>query len=143
MTPPTYFQSKLANLMFTYELQRRLADTTIVAVAAHPGNAHTNFAREMHPAPRYLTSSRARFLTWWLLQTPELGALGTLRAATDPAAQGGEYYGPPGRARFTGYPERVESSVRSHDVQAQQRLWQESQELTGVVYPVGPVAARP
>lgn len=139
---PAYFQSKLANLMFTYELQRRLAGTNTIAVAAHPGNSYTGFGRELNPIARFLTSPRARFLMWWLLQSPPMGALGTLRAATDPDVRGGEYYGPPGRAQFTGHPERVESSARSHDVQAQQRLWRESERLTGVVYPVGPLPVK-
>ncbi|HEX5117068.1 MAG TPA: oxidoreductase [Pseudonocardiaceae bacterium] len=130
-----YFQSKLANLMFTYELQRRLPDTSTIAVAAHPGNAYTNFPRELNPVIRYLAGGHATFLTSWMVQTPQMGALPTLRAATDPAVRGGEYYGPPGRAQFTGYPERVESSARSHDIEAQQRLWRESERLTGVVYP--------
>jgi len=52
--------------------------------------------------------------------------------------RGGEYYGPPGRAQFTVYPARVESSARSHDIEAQRRLWQESERLTGVTYPLRP-----
>jgi hypothetical protein len=79
-----------------------------------------------------------RLFTSWLLQSPQMGALPTLRAATDPSVRGGEYYGPPGRAQFTGYPARVESSARSHDTEAQRRLWQESERLTGVTYPLRP-----
>jgi hypothetical protein len=63
-----------------------------------------------------------------------MGALPVLRAAADPAASGGDYYGPDGRHEFTGYPVRVRSSRRSHDVAAQQRLWVESERLTGVTY---------
>jgi hypothetical protein len=62
------------------------------------------------------------------------GALATLRAASDPAARGGEYYGPPGRLQFTGYPVRVESSARSHDEADAGRLWAISEKLTGVSY---------
>ena len=62
-----------------------------------------------------------------------MGALPTLRAATDPDARGGDFYGPDGGAK--GYPERVESNARSHDVEAQRRLWAESERLTEVVYP--------
>jgi hypothetical protein len=69
------------------------------------------------------------------MQSPQVGALAMVRAATDPATRGGDYYGPPGRAQFTGYPVRVESSPRSHDLAAQQRLWVESERLTGVSYP--------
>jgi len=82
-----------------------------------------------------MMSPRLRVLTWWLMQSPQVGALATVRAATDPEAGGGDYYGPPGRAQFTGYPARVESSARSHDAAVARRLWQESERLTGVVYP--------
>jgi NAD(P)-dependent dehydrogenase (short-subunit alcohol dehydrogenase family) len=132
-----YFQAKLANLMFTYELQRRLAASgaSTIAVAAHPGNARTEFGRDMSVVTRAVMNPRMRLFTSWLLQSPQMGALATLRAATDPNASGGEYYGPPGRAQFTGYPTRVDSSPRSHDTEAQPRLWQESERLTGVTYP--------
>ena len=135
---PAYFQAKLANLMFTYELQRRLArvEARTIAVAAHPGNARTEFGHDMSPLVRTVMSPRLSLLTSWLLQSPQLGALPSLRAATDPTVRGGEYYGPPGRAQFTGYPTRVDSSDRSHDVEAQHRLWQESERLTGVTYPL-------
>jgi hypothetical protein len=75
--------------------------------------------------------------TWWLLQSPQKGALAAVRAAVDPDVRGGEYYGPPGRAQFTGYPVRVQSSAHSHDAAAQRRLWEESERLTGITYPVG------
>ncbi|HEV8648059.1 MAG TPA: oxidoreductase [Actinomycetes bacterium] len=133
-----YFQSKLANLLFTYELQRRLgaAGAPTIAVAAHPGNARTEFGRELSPLVRVAMSPRLRMLTWWLLQSPQMGTLSTVRAAVDPDVRGG-YYGPPGRAQFTGYPTRVQSTPASHDPQAQRRLWQESERLTGVTYPIG------
>jgi hypothetical protein len=69
-------------------------------------------------------------------QSAAMGALPTLRAATDPAAAGGEYYGPGGLVQFRGYPVRVSSNAKSRDQAAQQRLWAESQRLTGVTYPV-------
>jgi NAD(P)-dependent dehydrogenase (short-subunit alcohol dehydrogenase family) len=134
-----YPQSKLANLMFTYELQRRLdaAGAHTIAVAAHPGNAHTDLIRHLpqwiqavvpHPAVRRATR--------WLFQSAHMGALATLRAATDPRVRGGEYYGPPGRLQFTGHPERVASSARSRDTAQQRRLWDESERLTGLTYPL-------
>jgi len=131
-----YFQSKLANLMFTYELQRRLASagSATIALAAHPGNARTEFGRDM-PAPvRVMMSPRLRPLTSWLMQPAEAGALPITRAATDPAACGGEYYGPNGWNEWTGRPVRVESIPRSHDADAQRRLWQVSEQLTDVTY---------
>ena len=133
-----YFQAKLANLMFTYELQRRLAASgaQTIAVAAHPGNARTEFGRDMSVVARAAMDPRMRLFTSWLLQSPQTGALSTLRAATDPNVEGGDYYGPPGRAQFTGHPTRVESSARSYDTEAQHRLWQESERLTGVSYPL-------
>ena len=65
-----------------------------------------------------------------------MGALPTLRAATDPGVLGGQYFGPDGFAQQRGYPKIVASSEASHDVDAQKRLWRVSEELTGVVYPV-------
>ncbi|WP_433890138.1 oxidoreductase [Streptomyces sp. CA-111067] len=131
-----YFQAKLANLMFTYELDRRLsaAGAPTVAVAAHPGNARTEFGRDMPLPVRVALHPRLRALTWWLLQDPRTAALSPVRAAVDPVARGGDYYGPPGRAQFTGHPVRVESSARSYDTEAQRRLWEESERLTGVTY---------
>jgi hypothetical protein len=66
-----------------------------------------------------------------------MGALPTLRAATDPGVRGGQYYGPDGWGQQRGYPKVVESSSKSHDVDVQQRLWTVSEELTGVIYPIG------
>jgi NAD(P)-dependent dehydrogenase (short-subunit alcohol dehydrogenase family) len=131
-----YFQSKLANLLFTYELQRRLeaAGAGTVALAAHPGNARTSFGHNWNPVVRVATSPRLAWLTFWLLQSGHAGALATVRAAVDPAARGGEYYGPPGRQQFTGHPEVVRSSERSYDREAQAWLWRESERLTGVDY---------
>lgn len=141
-----YFQSKLANLMFSYELQRRLtaAEAQTIAVAAHPGNARTEFGREMNPFVKISMSPRLRMFTWLLLQSAHMGALATVRAAVDPDARGGDYYGPPGRAQFTGYPTRVESTALSHDREAQRRLWHESERLTGITFPIGePTQPRP
>jgi NAD(P)-dependent dehydrogenase (short-subunit alcohol dehydrogenase family) len=139
-----YFQSKLANLLFTYELQRRLAaaQARTIAVAAHPGNARTEFGGDLGPVVRFALSPGMSWLTWWFLQSREMGALPSLRAATDPGVRGGEYYGPPGRTQFTGHPERVDSSPASLDITAQQRLWAESQALTGVRYQLPDVTVR-
>jgi NAD(P)-dependent dehydrogenase (short-subunit alcohol dehydrogenase family) len=137
-----YWQSKLANLLFTYELQARLAaaGASTIAVAAHPGNARTELWRATSRLDRALYNPRLRMLTFWFAQTARMGALPTLRAAADPAARGGDYYGPPGRLQFTGYPTRVESNTRSHDVADQRRLWEISEQLTGVCYRI---SARP
>ena len=124
-----YGQSKLANLLFTYELQRRLAPHgTTIAAAAHPGVSDTELMRHMPT------------LIGWLgkpfFQPADLGALPTLRAATDPGVQGGQYYGPDGFQEVRGYPKLVASSAQSHDVELQRRLWAVSEELTGVTYDI-------
>lgn len=128
-----YGQAKLANLLFTYELQRRLAarGTTTIAAAAHPGGSKTELMRNL---PRLVAA--ASVLVEPLFQDADLGALPTLRAATDPAVQGGQYYGPDGFQETRGYPKIVASSAQSHDVELQRRLWTISEELTGVSFPV-------
>lgn len=132
-----YGQSKLANLMFAYELQRRLSAShaKTIAVAAHPGLART---RIMRNSPRFYRA------TVWLLfpagllltQSAAMGALPILRAATDPKALGGQYYGPGGLGEFKGHPHVVKSSPESHNAASQQRLWAISEELTGTRFPV-------
>ena len=71
-----------------------------------------------------------------LAQSAAMGALGTLRAATDPAVRGGDYYGPVRWRGERGYPQRISSSEHSHDEDDQRRLWQESERLTGVRYAI-------
>lgn len=131
-----YFQSKLANLMFTFELQRRLAaaGAAAIAVAAHPGNARTDLGRDMPPLARAVMSPRLRPLTFWLLQPAGIAALPIVRAAAGPDVRGGEYYGPSGWQEWTGYPEHAEPIARSHDRDVQRRLWEMSEQLTGVTY---------
>lgn len=129
-----YTQSKLANLMFTYELERRLAPRgKTIAVAAHPGTATTELARSLpRPIERaFLVAAPVLFA-----QTPDGGALPTLRAATDPGVLGGQYYGPDGIGQQRGNPVVVASNAVSYDVAQQQRLWSVSEELTGVTFPV-------
>jgi NAD(P)-dependent dehydrogenase (short-subunit alcohol dehydrogenase family) len=132
-----YCQSKLANLLFTYELDRRLrtigAQTS--ALACHPGIVFTDLYRTRSKLERALLGPRLRLINHRFVQSTQMGALPVLRAATDPGAHGSDFYGPPGRGA-TGHPERVESSARSHDSDAQQQLWQESERLTGVTYPI-------
>jgi NAD(P)-dependent dehydrogenase (short-subunit alcohol dehydrogenase family) len=127
-----YGQAKLANLLFTYELQRRLVPHgTTIAAAAHPGGSRSELARNLPPL---LTVVAAALMP--LFQATDMGALPTLRAATDPGVLGGQYYGPDGFGQQRGYPKVVDSSDKSHDVDVQRRLWTVSEELTGVVYPV-------
>jgi NAD(P)-dependent dehydrogenase (short-subunit alcohol dehydrogenase family) len=123
-----YGQSKLANLMFTYELQRRLSGAgTTIAVAAHPGFAATELMRH---------TPMAAVVTRLFSQNAAMGALPVLRAATDPGVLGGQYYGPGGFLGLRGYPELAASSRRSHDAAVQRRLWAVSEDLTGVTFPV-------
>jgi NAD(P)-dependent dehydrogenase (short-subunit alcohol dehydrogenase family) len=127
-----YGQSKLANLMFTYELQRRLAPHgTTVAVAAHPGVSNTELARNLPAATRLAVN----WLAPLLIQNAEMGALPTLRAAADPAVIGGQYYGPGNWGESRGYPKLVTSSPESYDLTIQQRLWAVSEQLTGIEFP--------
>jgi NAD(P)-dependent dehydrogenase (short-subunit alcohol dehydrogenase family) len=130
-----YGQSKLANLLFTYELQRRLAarePQTTVAVAAHPGGSNTELARNLPAAFKPLFALAGPLL----FQSAAMGALPTLRAAADPDVEGGQYYGPDGLGEQRGHPKLVSSSAQSHDEDLQHKLWQVSEELTGVTYPV-------
>lgn len=127
-----YGQSKLANLLFTYELQRRLADTNTVALAAHPGGSNTELARNSPLWVRAVFDAVAPLL----VQGADMGALPTLRAATDPAALGGQYYGPDGFMEQRGNPKVVASSEQSYDLDLQRRLWSASEELTDVIFPV-------
>jgi NAD(P)-dependent dehydrogenase (short-subunit alcohol dehydrogenase family) len=130
----SYGRSKLANLLFTYELQRRLdgAGTDTIAVAAHPGASRTELGRHQTGAMQFL----ARPIEHLVGQDARMGSLPTLRAAVDTCVRGGEYYGPDGLFEMHGYPKRVESNARSHDAAVQRRLWQESERLTGVTFPL-------
>jgi NAD(P)-dependent dehydrogenase (short-subunit alcohol dehydrogenase family) len=128
-----YGQSKLANLLFTYELQRRLTQPgTTAAVAAHPGMANTELVRHLPAAIRVLEPVLVPLIT----QSAAKGALPTLRAATDPGVLGGQYYGPDGLGESRGNPRLVTSSEQSYDIALQQRLWAVSEDLTGVKFPV-------
>ena len=127
-----YGRSKLANLLFTYELQRRLgaAEADTVALAAHPGGSDTELGRHLPGGQLLQPRTRRR------APSAAMGALPTLRAATDPAAEGGQYYGPDGFMETRGHPTLVTSSGRAHELETQQRLWAVSEELTGVTYPI-------
>jgi NAD(P)-dependent dehydrogenase (short-subunit alcohol dehydrogenase family) len=135
-----YSQSKLANLLFTYELDRRLraAGAKVIALACHPGVVYTDLFATRSRLNQFLLSPAMRMINFWAVQDARMGALPALRAATDPSACGGEYFGPRRyglRRRFyTGYPAVVDSSPRSHHEADQARLWQVSEQLTGIRY---------
>jgi NAD(P)-dependent dehydrogenase (short-subunit alcohol dehydrogenase family) len=129
-----YGQSKLANLMFAYDLQRRLAakNEPTIAVAAHPGVSDTELTRHM---PGWMMPAY-NLVTPLVTNTAEMGALPTLRAATAPDVVGGQYYGPDGFQEIRGHPKLVTSTSQSHNESIQEKLWTVSEELTGVTYPV-------
>ena len=122
-----YGQSKLANLLFTFELQRRLdaLDADVLVTAAHPGWTGTNLQQHV----KLFEALNGLFA----MPQPQ-GALPTLRAATDPDAKGGDYFGPHGFMEMRGYPERVGTTRAAKDVGDAARLWDASVELTGVSY---------
>jgi NAD(P)-dependent dehydrogenase (short-subunit alcohol dehydrogenase family) len=132
-----YGQSKLANLLFVLELQRRAdaAGVPLLAVAAHPGYAATNLLAAGPAMTGSKLMARVSELGNRLLaQSAEQGAWPTLRAATDPAATGGDYYGPDGLGESRGRPKRVGMASAAKDLDTAGWLWQRSAELTGVDY---------
>jgi NAD(P)-dependent dehydrogenase (short-subunit alcohol dehydrogenase family) len=130
-----YGMSKLANLLFTFDLQRRLAGARAetIAVACHPGVSETELSRNMPAWMKLLTP-----LFSLLSHPPPQGALPTLRAATDPQVEGGQYYGPAGLLEMSGPPVLVEGNEASQDAQVARRLWDLSVEMTGVEIALAP-----
>jgi NAD(P)-dependent dehydrogenase (short-subunit alcohol dehydrogenase family) len=131
-----YGQSKLANLIFAMELDRRLRDagSTVRSLAAHPGYAATNLQLAVAPWYERPFMIAGNFL---LAQSAEMGALPVLYAATEPGLEGGMYFGPDGIAEGRGYPRAVGMSAAARDEDTARRLWDVSEELTGVEFAVG------
>ena len=134
-----YGQSKLANLLFTSELQRRLAanDLTVTASAAHPGWAATNLqgvGPSMSGAS--LEGKITALANKVIAQSPQMGALPTLFAATMPGLPGNSYVGPGGLGEMRGHPKLVDRSESAKDPQQAARLWRVSEELTDVHFPL-------
>jgi NAD(P)-dependent dehydrogenase (short-subunit alcohol dehydrogenase family) len=132
-----YAQSKLANLLFAYELARRLAarGASVISAACHPGYAATNL---QFVGPRLEGSALAagimRLGNRLFSQDAAHGALPTLYAAASPDVKSGDYIGPDGFMENRGHPKKVGSTARSHDAEAARRLWEISEKLTGVSY---------
>jgi NAD(P)-dependent dehydrogenase (short-subunit alcohol dehydrogenase family) len=126
-----YGQSKLANLLFALELDRRLraAGSTISSMAAHPGYAATNLQTA---APPLFDRMIGRLGNVVIAQSADMGALPTLYAATLPGLPGGTYAGPDGFAEQRGYPRPAGMSGAARDEETARRLWEVSEELTGV-----------
>jgi NAD(P)-dependent dehydrogenase (short-subunit alcohol dehydrogenase family) len=134
---PAYGQSKLANLLFTVELQRRAeaAGADLIAVAAHPGFAATNLqAVGPQMAGRRLVGLGMAIGTRVFGQSGVMGALPTLYAATQPGVVGGAYIGPGGPFQQRGHPKLVSMSGPARDPGVARRLWEVSEQLTGVRY---------
>ncbi len=128
-----YSRSKLANLLFTYELQRRFRSESfdIIALAAHPGASATSLVN-------HLFFDRISWLIQPLMrlifQSSAMGALPSIRAAVDQGAQGGQFYGPDGKGERSGYPIVVDSNSASKNEKDARMLWEISEELTGIKY---------
>ncbi len=134
---PAYGQSKLANLLFSFDLQRRLeaAGAGLLSLASHPGYAATNLQlvgpqlRGSGFFERFYGAANAT-----VAQDAAAGALPSLYAATAPDVGGGEYFGPAGPMQLWGGPTRVEAMAKARDPDAARRLWALSTELTGVEF---------
>ncbi|MGH2989852.1 MAG: oxidoreductase [Solirubrobacterales bacterium] len=133
-----YQRSKLANAAFGIELDRRLraAGSPIKSVLAHPGYSATNLQSS---GPTGLMKQLLKVGNAVLAQSPEAGALPQLYAAAAPDVEGGEFFGPDGFRELRGHPKRVEATSRANDPELGRRLWEVSEELTGVSYGLGPV----
>jgi NAD(P)-dependent dehydrogenase (short-subunit alcohol dehydrogenase family) len=127
-----YRQSKLACLMFAYELQRRLekAGFETLSVAAHPGLSITDILRKV---PKWLLFI-SQPVTALFTHSPAKGALPILNAAIGPDVKGGEYYGPQGRNEWKGDPGLAGSTPLSNDKEVARRLWEVSEKLTGIEF---------
>ncbi|MGN6868694.1 MAG: oxidoreductase [Solirubrobacteraceae bacterium] len=129
-----YGQSKLANLMFCFELQRRAvqADTALLSLAAHPGYASTNL--QFAAPDRFYEKAYMWIGNRLFAQSADMGALPTLYAATVPDLPGGTYVGPGGPGEQRGHPKVVTAAGKAYDESDWQRLWELSEQLTGVHY---------
>ncbi|KKB75973.1 short-chain dehydrogenase [Devosia soli] len=130
-----YGQSKIACLMFAFELQRRSAagQWGVTSIGAHPGVSRTDL---LHNAPgRGSLIGTVRSLAWFLFQPAAQGALPTLYAATAPEAKAGGYYGPDKLSETRGYPAASKIPPQALDIKVAKRLWDESERLAGVHFP--------
>lgn len=132
-----YFQSKLANLLFTFELDRRARarGVDLVSVAAHPGVSATNLQSAGPRLGRFSLLTRGGASIFRLIRQPAVrGALPSLYAATAPEVVGGSFYGPDGPGQMRGYPTRAAPAPRALDEEVARRLWEVSEELTSIAF---------
>ena len=120
----SYSQSKLANMLFAAELDKKLRNkaSNVTCIMAHPGFTATNLQQHM--------GLQGKIMNFLMAQKVEMGILPTLRAATDPNAKGGEYYGPAKMGNYRGYPILNEPNKMVENTLATKRLWEVSEELT-------------
>ncbi|WP_330270125.1 oxidoreductase [Lentzea sp. NBC_00516] len=126
----SYGQSKLANILFARELERRSSDVT--SIAAHPGLTATDLTNNMADAHKSVILRVGGKISHLFSQSVEMGALPQLYAATSPEARGGEYYGPDGFNGFRGYPAVARMTAAARDDLAANRLWELTIKLTGI-----------
>ncbi|MFD4640575.1 oxidoreductase [Lentzea sp. NPDC058436] len=126
----SYGQSKLANILFARELERRAPDVT--SIAAHPGLTVTELTNNMAEAHRSVVLRIGGRISHLFSQSVEMGALPQLYAATSPEAGGGQYYGPGGFNEFRGHPTTAKTSAAARDELAANRLWELTTKLTGI-----------
>jgi NAD(P)-dependent dehydrogenase (short-subunit alcohol dehydrogenase family) len=134
---PAYRQSKLANLLFAFELERRIREMRegILSIAVHPGVSNTNLFKA---GPGQKPSLSSKLISNLLLplfgQSDAQGALPTLYGAVSPDVRGGGFYGPDGFREMRGYPVEVHAEANAYDAMTSLQLWQMSEELTGVSF---------
>ena len=132
-----YEQSKLANLLFSYELSRKLAqaEVSVESVAAHPGFVSSNIMKSNeHTKRSFGFNFMFQFFNVLLAMKPSRGSFGIMRAATDKTINNGEYVGPTKMGGFRGLPKLMTSSDRSYNEEDAKKLWEMSEQLTGVKY---------
>ena len=129
----SYGRSKLLNLLFTYEMQRRIEAAGIksISVAAHPGVSNTNLARFLEDK---LIFKILKPMMMPFMQSQDMGALPQIRASVDLNVKGGEYYGPDGFNEMKGFPVLVQSNAASHNAEDARKLWEISEKITGVSF---------
>jgi NAD(P)-dependent dehydrogenase (short-subunit alcohol dehydrogenase family) len=131
-----YAQSKLSNILFALELDRRLKilSANVESLVVHPGLSDTSLGPNGPGSKNKFMGFITRVISPIICQSEENGALPTLRAATDPSARGGEYYGPRGLLEWGGSPVKVKCTSEASSKEVAAKLWKMSEAFTGVRY---------